>query len=513
MSDETAGLQFLDGRDEPDAWPLPHSDGPPSEKSNSTVRIGRWVIHWESIGVAILVVVSAVWFIHLSLKQYYIYGDAPFDLSIFNQGMWLISHFRDPFVTVMGRQLFGDHTSFVLYLFAPFYRLIPEPQGLLVLQSLLLVAPAVPIYLLARKHINKTYVATALVATYLLNPLIQQGNLDQFHPEAFQVLFISLAIYAAIERKSVLLVVMVVLALMVKEDAAVLVIPLGVWVATRRSRLLGLSIVAGSVLWAIIANLLIIPAILGTSSIYTGRIPFGGVSGMLATLFRRPAQLWSYLVSQGRPFYLWQLGSTVGFAFLFSPEIALIGSLVVAENLISNDVYMHQILYQYSIVLAPILVLGTLHAISKQSRAWLQYTMTIVALLAAFATCCLWGYAPFSQNKVYNGAVPLTSIKGLDYLEHELPPNAIVSAWYPIVTHIDERAQVYVWPNPFSAANWGVGNNSGQRLPVAGHVQYLLLPIFWDTPSDAAVFKQISGGYRLIHQRAGFGLYEKIGST
>jgi hypothetical protein len=44
-------------------------------------------------------------------------------------------------------------------------------------------------------------------------------------------------------------------------------------------------------------------------------------------------------------------------------------------------------------------------------------------------------------------------------------------------------------------------------------VQYLLLPIFWDTPSDAAVFKQISGGYRLIHQRAGFGLYEKIGST
>src|SRR5579863_8893891 len=302
MSDDTAGLQSLDGREATDETRLSNPDRPPREMSDSTVRIGRWAVESESIGVAILVVISAEWFIHLSLKQYYIYGDAPFDLSIFNQGMWLISHFRDPFVTVMGRQLFGDHTSFVLYLFAPFYRLFPEPQGLLVLQSLLLVAPAVPIYLLARKHIHKPYVATALVATYLLNPLIQQGNLDQFHPEAFQVLFISLAIYAAIERKSVLLIVMVVLALLVKEDAAVLVIPLGVWVATRRNRILGLSIVAGSVLWAIIANLLIIPSILGASSIYTGRIPFGGVSGLISTLFRRPAQLWSYLVSQGRPF-------------------------------------------------------------------------------------------------------------------------------------------------------------------------------------------------------------------
>jgi len=35
--------------------------------------------------------------------------------------------------------------------------------------------------------------------------------------------------------------------------------------------------------------------------------------------------LFSYLGSQGRPFYLWQIASTVGFVFLFSPEIAAIG--------------------------------------------------------------------------------------------------------------------------------------------------------------------------------------------
>src|SRR3984957_14638211 len=155
--------------------------------------------HWAFIA---LVVLYVVWFDYLSMKEYYGYGYPPFDLAIFDQGMWLITHFHVPFVTVMGRNLFGDHTSFVLFLFAPFYRLFPEPQGLLVLQTLLIAAASVPIYILARKYLKSTVIATVLVAAYLLNPLIQQGNLDQFHPECFQVLFISLGIYAAIERKN-----------------------------------------------------------------------------------------------------------------------------------------------------------------------------------------------------------------------------------------------------------------------------------------------------------------------
>jgi len=60
------------------------------------------------------------------------------------------------------------------------------------------------------------------------------------------------------------------------------------------------------------------------SSFYSSYLPFGGVTGIISTLFHRPGQLFSYLGSQGRPFYLWQIASTVGFVFLFSPEIAAI---------------------------------------------------------------------------------------------------------------------------------------------------------------------------------------------
>jgi hypothetical protein len=135
--------------------------------------------------------------------------------------------------------------------------------------------------------------------------------------------------------------------------------------------------------------------------------------------------------------------------------------------------------------------------------------LTAVALIAAVWSCSLWGFAPFSVNEVYTGWVPSSSINALNYLEKGLPPNAVVSAWYPLVSHIDHRDQVYVWPTPFYASNWGLLNDTGARLPVASQVQYLLLPLVLSAPDHADVFKQITGGYRVVRSRAGFGLFEK----
>jgi len=454
-----------------------------------------------------------VWFISLCMKLYYGYGYPPFDLAIFDQGLWLLSHFHAPFVTIMGRNLFGDHTSFILLLFAPFYRLFPEPQGLLILQTFLVAGAAIPIYILAQKLIRSTTIATLLVATYLLNPMLQQGNLDQFHPEAFQVLIISLAIYAAFERKPVMLVVMVALSLMVKEDAAMLVVPLGIWVVVRRDWRWGLLIIGAAVAWAMAANWLIIPGILGSSSFYAGRIPFGSFSGVFSTVIHRPNQLLSYLGSQGRLFYLWQLGSTTGFVFLLAPEIAMIGILVVAENVLSTDPYMHQILYQYSMPLAPVIVMGTVFAIARQRSVRRRNILTAVVVSAALWSCLVWGYAPFSVNQLIPGWSPNSGAQAINYVEQGLPPNAVVSAWYPLVSHIDHRAQVYVWPTPFSAQNWGLLNNTGARLPMAKEVQYLVLPIVLGPSDYPKVFEGITSDYALIRSRGGFGLYLTKGGS
>jgi len=143
------------------------------------------------------------------------------------------------------------------------------------------------------------------------------------------------------------------------------------------------------------------------------------VTGIISTLFHRPGSC-SRTRLAGRPFYLWQIASTVGFVFLFSPEIAAIGVLLVVENEISNFGYMHQILYQYSIVLAPILALGVLYAIAQQSTLWRRNALAIVALTGAVWTCTLWGYAPFSDNSIQTQTVAPSSIGALNTLEKKI---------------------------------------------------------------------------------------------
>ena len=468
---------------------------------------------WRHLPVALLVSAYVFWFGLLSFKMYDGYGYPPFDLAIFDQGLWLLSHFHAPFVTIMGRNLFGDHTSFILLLVAPFYRLVPEPQGILILQVLLLGGTAIPLYLLAQKLTGNTVIATALAASYLLNPALQNGNMEQFHPEAFQVLIVTLAIYAALEWKPVLLGTMVILALLVKEDAALLVVPLGLWVLWRRDRSFGLGIVTAGVVWAAIANGLIIPAILG-ANYYAGRIPFGGWHGFLDTLVRSPGQVWSYLGSQSRPFYMWQLGFSTGWGFLISPELAAIGLLVLGENILSKDPYMHQVIYHYSMPLVPVFAIGTITAVATLKSKVRRNIATGLVLACALSSCVLWGLAPFSRDSFYPSGWNLSGamIRAGGQLEARLPKDAVVSAWYPLVSHIDHRTQVYVWPTPFAATNWGLGTNIGARLPVAGEVQYLLLPVVLQPGSNGtSLFASISNRYELVTSENGLALYKRTG--
>src|SRR5665213_1751096 len=139
--------------DDQNSEPLIMPEGAPRDFRDSARRIWSSLARRPKVVAILLVVLYIAWFIHLNLQSYYTYGEPPFDLAIFDQGLWLISHFHVPFVTVMGRNLFGDHTSFVLYLFAPFYRLFPEPQGLLILQTFLVAGPTVPI--LSLIHISE----------------------------------------------------------------------------------------------------------------------------------------------------------------------------------------------------------------------------------------------------------------------------------------------------------------------------------------------------------------------
>jgi uncharacterized membrane protein len=468
------------------------------------------------IRVALHVPVAAAigfYFIRFALLSVQVqdgYGAPGYDMGIFDQGVWLLSRFHAPYVTVMGRDLFGDHTSFVLLLAVPFYWIWPEAQTLLVLQAALLAAAAIPIYLLARKRTGSVAVATGLAVAYLLNPALQRDNLEQFHPEAFLVFFLALAIYWALEWRPRLFVAACIGCLLVKEDTALLVVPLALLVAWRRNRRLGLWLAAGAAGYALFATQVVIRLLLGTTSFYSNRIPFGGIKGLLLSPFAHPVKLAKYAISGYKPFYLWQMGAAFGWAFVAAPEVAVVGIFMLAENLLSSFPYMQQIQYHYSLSLVPVFAMGTAFAVSRFVTARQRYTVTTYVVGASLVACYMWGLAPFSRHPVYPHSAPDDpAVISTNQALRAVPANAVVSADYMYVSHLDHRVQCYQWPTPFRATYWDLYTHEGKYLPQAATVQYLVIPtnLFGD---DATVFADIADQFQLVSSGGGVNVYRRI---
>jgi uncharacterized membrane protein len=344
--------------------------------------------------VAILIVAYAVRFSLLTVAVHDGYGTPAYDMADADQGVWLLAHFHAPFSTVMGRDIFADHTSFIWVLLVPLFWVYPHTAALLVVQSMLLAAAAIPIYLYARRRLESTPLATLLTATYLLNPALQWGNLEQFHVECFTVLLIAVALYAALESRGRLLFVSVGLLFLCKEDVGLLVGALGLWVAWRRNLRWGLTIVAMSVVWSVIATELIIRPWIGQATVHAGRLPFGGFTGTLGTMFTHPGKFLTYLRSDRRGYYMWQMFTSFGWVLFRAPEVAAVGVLVLAANVVTSWPYSHLIQYHYSMPLVPVFAFGTVFAIGAMTSQYARRVATTIATACAFTACVVWGLAP-----------------------------------------------------------------------------------------------------------------------
>lgn len=454
--------------------------------------IGLYVVHFAEISVT-------------TLRAY---GVSAFDFGIFDQGVWLLSRFHDPFVTVMGRNLLGDHSSYVLVLVAPLYWVYPHGATLLVVQALAIGLGAVPVFLVARHFGVGRVIATALAGAYLLNPVAQQVTLEGFHPECFLPLFLGLALYAALTWRRGLLLVMIVLTLLVKEDAGLLVVPIGLWVALRRDRRWGIGIVGAGAAWSIIMPVLVMPAILGYfSTSDEGRMPFGGLSGFVHTL--PPAKMFAYLKADGRPFYLWQMLLPTGLAFAAAPEVAGLALFVLAGNYLSPDPYEHQIVYHYSLAPTAILLLGSAFAIGRMRRRWLRPAAASVLFGCSLGASIVWGTMPFSLHPPAVGDPSSPQNRANDALVSMVPPGAVVAADTYFVAHLDHRVDVFLWPTPFHTGNYGPGAAAdGTRLASADRVQFLLLDLP-QTDANQQVLRSIGTDFRLVKIEGNAALFER----
>lgn len=459
-------------------------------------------VRWQAAAVAAMSAAFAVYFSLRTSNVHFGLGTSSYDFGLYEQGTWLLSRFEAPFVTLMGRNLFGDHTSFVLLLLVPLYWFVGSSAVLLVAQACVVAAASFFVYL-ASVHLldgDRTS-ASVLAAAYLVHPAVSWTVLENFHPDSFLPVAIAGSIWAALRGRWWWYWCFVVLALSVKEDAAVVMALVGAWVALtgdgRRARIHGVVSAVASLATMLAMLFLVMRTLTGVTFRNSWRVPFGGFGGFLRALVSDPKSVLRHFGSDGRPWYLWQMVAPLGMVFLRAPVLAATAAGVLFVNVLSTFWYQYQIGYHYSIAAVVPLVLGSAWAVARFGARWRRAAVAWIAATAAVAAF-LWSPLPGSRNDVYTWPPSHPAAVAAREIVGYVPDGASVAAFHSIAPHLARRREIWSLPNPFVRNLYGPNVFAGgDRLPAADRVEYVVLPAEPDEDL-AKVWEAEAPAFRLV---------------
>ena len=250
--------------------------------------------------VAIAVLRYAIFFSIITIRNHFVLQTAGYDLGIENNLVWNAAHWNGPLFKTsvqMGGPVgthIGLHETYISYLIGIFYRLAPRPETMLVLQSLLIGAAALPLFAFARRHLG-AWTACLVAVLFLFNAPMHGSNLYDFHYLPFAPLFLwtTLALLAA--RRDRWAAVAIVLTLANREDMSALLIVVGLFLLLTGERpRAGLVVAAIGAVYFVVVKFIVMPHFLGGATAYVHQykdlVPQGeqGFGGVLKTVSRQP---------------------------------------------------------------------------------------------------------------------------------------------------------------------------------------------------------------------------------
>ena len=341
------------------------------------------------VGTAVFAAVHAA----LIVGRYHRYGVYTFDFGIFDQGLWLLSRFEDPFVTLRGLNLFADHSSYIMVLLAPLYWVWADPRLLLVVTVVALAAAGPLVYAIGRRLGVRPGLAAAIAMAFLAHPAMRWATWDNFHPELLVLPLMLGALFLILNERPWWAFGLVAMALTAKEDVALIVVPFGLWVAWRYHRRAGLVMATVAVAAFALNFLVLLPAFSPTGEVlYTGRYTEYGTSafGIIGGVATSPGTVLSDVTRSDSLAYLRDMVLTAPTS-LAAPLILLIGLPITMANALSTHFYQIDIRYHYTIYLLTVVGIAALFG-----ARWLQARASRAAYRAG--SWRGWSWRPCSAS-------------------------------------------------------------------------------------------------------------------
>jgi uncharacterized membrane protein len=451
-----------------------------------------------------------------------------YDLGIFDQAVRGYAHLGAPISVIKGVHngfgthfsVLGDHFSPILAVLAPFYRLFPHVQTLLVAQGVLFAASIPSVWLFSCRALGRS-AAYPIAVGYALAWGLQAALADDFHEIAFAVALLAIAIERLDAGKLPAAIVAAALLLLVKEDLGLVVAAFGVvlGVRTRRWRLAAIVAAVALVATAVETQVLI-PAAGGRAGYYWNYYAALGSNPVAALwhVLRHPVATWQLAVTPAPKLRLLEwLFLPLGLACLGS-SLVLLAVPQLAELLFSSNHNQWLLGSHYSAIFAPILTMAAVDAVAKVRRLvsrgvtsdrlrvprWspgaIGFGYAAGLLVVAVWMCgrTSFGFDEFTQPWwSHTSADEVAAQAAID----AVPSGALVEASDHLVPHLTDRATVMLLDGTPHNAPWVVFDEGHQDWPL--------------TPAQQAARPGwlISHGYQEVFAERQFVVYHRASSS
>lgn len=386
---------------------------------------------------------------HLTLQTHAL------DLGYYVQVTWNIARGAGPYVSLPEMHAWGDHFSPILYLLAPLFLVAPGAATLLVFQSVALSLGALAVFGIAARRLGDERPAAVFAILYLLNPSLQSINVRDFHTAALAIPLLLAAIYFAEAERPWLFAASVLLTLATREDAAIPVVGLGIWLALSKRRVLWGAATAGCAFALLLVDTRsLMPYFRGAPYPHLGRYAHLGrsVPGILAGALLHPFRVLAALVTGKRLVYLGALFVPLAFLPLLAPGVLLGLAPSLLENLLGQDPILFDYRTQYQSFVLPFLftaaIAGYDRAALRRPGPWPKGVL-VVALMASLV---------LSSRTVNNFSVerfwPKPEQRQAWEAIAEVPAGAAVSAQDRYVAHLALRPLVFVFPEQLEKSEY-----------------------------------------------------------
>ncbi len=415
-----------------------------------------------------LILLYVLYFTMTSFARYDNFYAGRFDLGNMAQTVWNTLHgrvfiFTNPNGTdAISRLAF--HADFLLIFLTPFYAIWPNPKMLLLIQTIVLAAGAIFVYLIAQDVIKNKNIALAFATAYLLNPSIQRTNLYDFHAVTLATTFLLGTYYFYSKKNYWYFSLFSILAAICKEQIWLIIALFGMLLfLIQRKQIFGgiVFIISVGVFFYLVSYA--IPHESGTRHFalsYYSELG-DGPSKIIKTILFSPQKIAGVIISPERIHYLEQIFLPLGFLPIFYPIILIFIIPDLLINLLSNNTQLHQIYYQYTSTISPFLFIAAilgLDVIKKVLKNTLSYRINslglqinqlliIYLLIMCVTASYLYGPLPFSREPNINMITrPVVNKKFIDnYLSH-IPRRLSVAASNNIGSHLSQRQRIYTLP-------------------------------------------------------------------